>query len=86
MSTGFLIRLILQLLVFAAWVALSLSTWRQLQARAEAEGDGTIAPQLRQWLRRPEDRSARRALLALTVVLVLMMLSAVFLTPPPPAP
>ena len=88
MSTGQIIQLVLQGLVFLAWAGLMFRTLFLLRRRAEAEtgqtfaGPGQFLTQLGRWLRAPEDKTDRSTLFFLTFVLFAMIASSVFLGPP----
>ena len=88
MSTGQIIQLVLQGLVFLAWAGLMFRTLFLLRRRAEQDtgttipGPGQFLTQAGRWLRAPEDRSDRNTLAFLTFVLLVMTLSSVFLGPP----
>jgi hypothetical protein len=88
MSTGQIIQLVLQGLVFIAWAALMFRTLFLWRRRAEAEtgntfsGPGQVLKQAGRWFTAPEDRSERNTLLFLTFVLVVMVLTSAFLAPP----
>lgn len=91
MTTGQIIQLVLQALVFIAWAGLTFRTLVLFRTRAVAES-GDIAPGPRQfirqaarWLRAPEDKSERKTLVFLTFVLLVMSLSSVVLGPATPA-
>jgi hypothetical protein len=91
MTTGQIINLVLQGLVFLAWAALMYRTMFLLRRRAVAE-TGNALPGPRQfirqagrWLRAPEDKSERSTLLFLTFVLLAMSLSSQLLGPPGPS-
>ena len=88
MSTGQIIQLVLQGLVFIAWAALMFRTLFLWRRRAEAEtgnaisGPGQVLKQAGRWLRAPEDKPDRKTLFFLTFVLVAMVLTSVLLSPP----
>lgn len=78
MTTGEIIRLGLQGLVFLAWAILLARMFATLRARdASRTGGGTpssggLGAQFRHWLRSEEDRTERKTLFFLTFVLVTM--------------
>ncbi|MEQ8366833.1 MAG: hypothetical protein RIB61_09005 [Roseicyclus sp.] len=87
MSTGQIIQLVLQGLVFIAWAFLMFRTLFLLRSRAQEEtgnmlsGPGQFIKQVGVWLKSPEDKSERSTLFFLTAVLLVMILTSVFLTP-----
>lgn len=88
MSTGQIIQLVLQGLVFLAWAGLMFRTLFLLRARA-VEQTGTGFPGLGQffaqtahWLRSDEDRAERKTLAFMTFVLLAMSVSTAFLGAP----
>lgn len=88
MSTGQIIQIVLQGLVFIAWAALAFRTLFLLRARAQAEtgnalaGPGQFLKQAGRWLRSYEDRAERKTLFFMTFVLVAMTASTLFLGAP----
>ena len=88
MSTGQIIQLVLQGLVFIVWAIMMYRTLFLFRRRAAEEtgrpfpGTGQFLKQAGRWLRSPEDRSERNTLLFLTFVLVVMVASSALLAPP----
>ncbi|GAB5449428.1 hypothetical protein [Gymnodinialimonas sp.] len=78
MSTGQIIRLALQALVFIAWAFLMFRTLMTLRARQADQGGpqiptvGGFSGQLKYWLTSEEDKSERKTLFFLTFVLIAM--------------
>lgn len=78
MSTGQIIRLVLQALVFIAWAFMMFRTLGLFHARsAEQSGDMFPGPsgfitQAKYWLRSDEDKQDRKTLFFLTFVLFAM--------------
>ena len=88
MSTGQIIQLVLQGLVFLAWAGLMFRTLFLWRRRAQEEtgqaitGPSQFLRQAGRWLRAPEDRTDRSTLLVLTFVLLVMSVSSAFLGAP----
>ncbi|MDG3041310.1 hypothetical protein [Roseicyclus marinus] len=88
MSTGQIIQLVLQGLVFIAWAGLMFRTLFLLRARAADQtgttfpGPGQFIAQAGHWLRSDEDRAERKTLGFMTFVLLAMSLSTAFLGSP----
>jgi len=76
MTTGAMIRLALQALVFIAWAFMMVRTLGLFRARDAERNDGFIA-QAKYWLKSDEDRTDRKTLLFLTFVLIAMNLTNV---------
>ena len=78
MSTGQIIRLALQALVFIVWAIMMFRTIFLWRARSQGEGGpaiptvGGFSAQIKYWLRSEEDRSERKTLFFLTFVLIAM--------------
>ena len=78
MTTGGIIRMILQGLVFLAWAGFMFKTLYTLSARDKAQGGGPFPStggfmtQLKYWLSSEQDRQERRLLFFLTAVLLIM--------------
>lgn len=88
MSTGQIIQLVLQGLVFIVWAFMMYRTLFLFRRRAAEEtgqafpSTGQFLKQAGRWLRSPEDRSERNTLFFLTAVLIVMTLSSALLAPP----
>jgi len=65
-------RLVLLVLVAAAWAVLTWGVHKKLHARAEAAGTSAGA-ELGQWMRAPEDRKERNTFAFMTLVLGAML-------------
>jgi hypothetical protein len=83
MSTGAIIRLVLQALVFAAWAFMMYRTLFTFRSRdADQNGGpfpstGGFIAQAKYWLKSDEDKSDRKTLFFLTFVLIAMNLTNV---------
>lgn len=87
MSGGAIFQLVLQALVLLVWAILIFRLIFTLRDRAAAEtgatpnGRGQFMHQFGQWLKSPQDRQERNAILFLTFVLIAMTLSSALLSP-----
>lgn len=85
MTTGAIIRLVLQALVFIAWAFLMYRTLFTLRNRNEGQTGGTFPTtggfmaQLKHWWQNPDDRLDRNTLLWLTFVLLTMIATSAVL-------
>lgn len=76
MSTGQIIRFILEALVFAAWAYMVYRTVTTLREREEAAGKGGgggMVAQFKAWLKNEGDQQDRKTVFFLTFVLAAML-------------
>lgn len=71
MTTGDIIRLVLQTLVFIAWAFMAYRLFSTLRARNEDQAGGVMG-HLKHWWQNPDDRPDRNTLVWLTLVLLAM--------------
>jgi hypothetical protein len=77
MTTGAIIRLVLQALVFIAWAFLTYRMLVTLRTRSEqqtGQASGGMLAQFKHWMKSDEDKQDRKTLVFLTFVLVAMNL------------
>ncbi|MBY4893936.1 hypothetical protein KUL25_14350 [Rhodobacteraceae bacterium N5(2021)] len=78
MSTGQIIRVVLEVLVFAAWAYMTYRMVTTAQQRAAAKGD-TLTAQIRAWFTSPDDKQDRNTFVWLSLVLAAMIATNVLL-------